>query len=152
MKPGSESWENFKIEILEKFAHGEIIAHEWLRDRFSFKELDITNFANTPDFVRALDLQRFAYMSLVDTLRWELLDEGKVFFKNIRGDGYTLMPPKDQVNYAYDKAVESFKKEIREADLIMSNVLHVDFEQQSLDNNLKARFSMLKQMLTSLKK
>lgn len=90
-------------------------------------------------------------MSLVDTLRWQLLEERNVYLKNIRGDGYTLLPAKEQVKYGYDEFLKTVKIAIKQADLIMNNVLPVPLEQQSKDNDLRARCSMLKQMLLSVR-
>lgn len=96
-------------------------------------------------------MQQFAYMTLVDTLRWQLLEERSVYLKNIRGDGYTILPSNEQVKYGYDDFLKTVKASIKQADLIMNKVLPVSIEQQSRDNDLRARCSMLKQMLLSVK-
>ena len=152
MKVGSESWIDLQSEIINRFAPGDTIAHEWLKSKFNFKNLKFRDFDNEFEFIKAVQLQQFAYMSLIDSLRWELLENNKVYLRNIRGDGYTILPPSEQCMFAYDKALDQIKKEIKEADLIMSNTIMVGFEQQSKDNDLRARWSMLKQLLQSVKK
>ena len=152
MKIGSQSWVDFQTEIIEKFAAGETIEHDWLKSKFNFKELKFSEFDNELDFIKTLQLQQFAYMSLIDALRWELLENYKVYLRNIRGDGYMILPSSEQVNFAYEKAIDAIKNEIKVADLIMSNTKVVDMEQQQKDNDLRARWSMLKQLLQSVKK
>lgn len=147
----SEAWISLLDEIINKFEAGTLIAHDWLRHKFTLEKLHYEDFESTEDFVKAIQMQQFAYMTLVDTLRWQLLEERNVYLKNIRGDGYTLLPAKEQVKYGYDEFLKTVKTAIKQADLIMNNVLPVPLEQQAKDNDLRARCSMLKQMLLSVK-
>lgn len=97
-------------------------------------------------------MQQFSYMTLVDTLRWQLLESEKMYIKNVRGDGYTVLNPKDQTQYGYDELLKTVKQAIKEADVIMTNVRSVPNEQQYKDNDLRAKCSILKQMLSSIKR
>jgi hypothetical protein len=42
--------------------------------------------------------------------------------KNVRGDGYTLLPPKDQVAFAYKETLSVIKKAIKDGKSIMNNI------------------------------
>lgn len=148
---GTPEWCDTLNEITENFNPGELISHEWLKSRFRFEKLQISDFEATEDFISALQDLQFAYMSAVDALRWQLLEERNAYLKNIRGDGYTLLPAKEQVKFGYDEFLKTVKSAIKQADLIMNNVQPVSLEQQSKDNDLRARCSMLKQMLLSVK-
>lgn len=149
---GTPEWCGLLSEITEMFNPGELISHEWLRCRFRFEKLDINDFDSTEDFICALQNLQFAYMNSIDALRWQLLEERSVYLKNIRGDGYTLLPSKEQVKYGYDEFVKAVKTAIKQADLIMNNVQPVPAEQQAKDNDLRARCSMLKEMLMNIRK
>lgn len=151
MKIGTDAWENFKAELAANFKPGELISHEYLKEKFKFKKITFIECADTLDFVKSIEMQQFAYMTLIDSLRWELLKEYQLFLRNIRGEGYSFLPPTDQVRFAYDQAMTAIRKEINEANLIMNNVLSVDAEQQKADNDARARFAMLKQLLKGLK-
>lgn len=152
IKVGSEAWIDIQSEIINSYAPGDLIEHGWLKSRFNFKKIRFIDYdSDELEFIKAIQLQQFTYMSLIDNLRWELLEKFKVYLRNIRGDGYMILPAKDQVSFAYDRALASIKKEIREADLIMSNTQPTGFEQQQKDNDLRARWSMLRQLLTSIK-
>lgn len=149
---GTPEWCSLLSEITEVFNPGELISHEWLKSRFRFERLEISDFDSTENFICSLQNLQFAYMSAVDTLRWQLLEEKNVYLKNIRGEGYAFLPAKEQVKYGYDEFLKTVKTAIRQADLIMNNVLPVPIEQQSKDNDLRARCSMLKEMLMSIRK
>nr|DAF41314.1 MAG TPA: hypothetical protein [Caudoviricetes sp.] len=147
----SQAWVSLIDEILNGFTTGILIPHEWLKHKFTLEAIRYEDYDSTEDFIKAIQMQQFAYMTLVDTLRWQLLEERSVYLKNIRGDGYTLLSPTEQVRYGYDEFLKTVKGAIKQADAIMNNVLPVPHEQQAIDNDLRARCSMLKQMLLSVK-
>lgn len=147
----SEAWSCLVDEIATGYNQGELISHEWLKKKFTLEKLKYESYETLDDFIQAIQMQQFAYMNLIDTLRWQLLEERQLFLRNIRGDGYTIMPSTDQAKYGYDEFLKTVKDAIRRADLIMSNILPLPMEQQVADNNLRARCSMLKQMISGLK-
>jgi len=148
----SDAWTDFIEEIVRSFKFGELIPHAYLRIKFMLEDLRVNEYSDTEEFISAYQIQQFAYMSLVDTLRWQLLKEKSLFLKNVRGDGYTILPSKEQVTYGYSEFMDTVKAAIKRADLIMNNVQPVTMEQQALDNDLRAKCSMLKQMLLSVRK
>ena len=148
----SEAWISLMGEISDNYSDGTLIEHEWLKDKFGLKQLRLEDFETVDDFVKGLQYQQFAYMTLVDTLRWQLLEQEKMYIKNIRGDGYEVVNAKDQTKYGYDEFLSTVKKAIKEADLIMNNVRPVPYENQYKDNDLRAKCSMLKQMLLNIKR
>ena len=91
-------------------------------------------------------------MNLVDRLRWQLLEDFKMFIKNIRGDGYIILQPKEQVQYAFDSLISDFNKSLKEATAIMGNVRkYSDFEQQAKDSDIRAKIGMMKQMFQGIR-
>lgn len=149
---GSDGWMSLMEEIYTKFGDGSLIAHEWLKYKFGLKKLSFKDYETIDDFLKAIEIQQFAYMSLVDKLRWQMLEEYKAYIKNQRGDGYIILRPEDQTQYGYNSFIDDVKKAIRVAGMIMNNVSPVNMEQQSKDNDLRAKFGMMKQMLNSIRK
>lgn len=147
----SDAWINLLDEIQVTFNQGDLITHDWLRKKFGLEALDFKNFKSTKEFIEAYQTQQFAYMTLVDTLRWQLLEEYSIFIKNIRGDGYSLLPPEEQVQFGYDEFMSTIKTAIKRADLIMKYVQPVSMEQQSKDRDMRAKCSMLKMMLKGVR-
>lgn len=148
---GSDGWMSLLNEIVEQFGDGKLIPHDWLKTKFGLKKLSLKDFNAVEDFLKGLEIQQFAYMSLVDKLRWQLLEEYKSYIKNQRGDGYIILRPEDQTQYGYDSFVDDVKKAIRVAGLIMNNVQQVNMEQQRKDNDLRAKFGVMRQMLSSIR-
>jgi hypothetical protein len=106
------------------------------------------NFENQFEFMEHLKDYEFAYMGLVDKLRTDLLSEYKVYLKNIRGDGYTLLPAKEQTDYAMKSINNGIKKVISEGLKILQNIqletLSMEERQKNTDSIAKA--SLLKQI------
>ena len=148
---GSDGWMSLLAEIAEMYADGSIIKHDWLKGKFGLKELLLDEYESVKEFLKGIEIQQFAYMSLVDKLRWDLLKEYKMYLKNLRGEGYQILRPSDQTQYGYDTFVSEVKKSIRIANLIMTNVQPVDMAQQAKDNDLRAKFGIMRQMLGSIK-
>jgi len=152
LKTGTDAWETFKAEIVSTYKPGDLITHEYLKTKFNFKTASFSTYDNESAFIQAVELQQFAYMGLIDALRWDLLAEYKLYLRNIRGEGYSFLPPVDQVAYAYDNSLKAIRKEIKEANLIMNNVMSIDAEQQKQDNDARAKFAFLAQLLKGLNK
>lgn len=149
---GSDAWVSLLAEIASNYSDGTLIPHEWLRRKFGLKQLQLKDFDTVEDFIEGLKRQQFTYMSMTDKLRWQLLEDYKMYIKNIIGEGYAVIPPQEQTKYGYDEFLKSVRKAIRESDLIMNNVRFVPDEQRHKDNDIRAKCSILKQMLQSIKR
>ncbi|MGN1217134.1 MAG: hypothetical protein ACI4TD_04070 [Phocaeicola sp.] len=148
----SEAWVSLLDEISKSYSDGELISHDWLKQMFGLGKIELSDYENIEEFLKALQMQQFAYMQLIETLRWQILKEHKLCIRNIPGSGYIVIKPEDQTQYAYDEFMKTIRKAIRETDLIMNNVRPFFSDQKYKDNDLKARCSMLKQMLGNLKR
>lgn len=146
------AWQNLLTEIAARYSDGTIIPHDWLKHKFGLEDLRLEDYATVDDFLEGNKLQQFAYMSLIDRLRWQLLEREKMYLKNEKGEGYYILNPKDQTTYGYDEMVRTIKTAIRQASLIMNNVLAVPSEQQSKDNDLRAKFGILKSLMANFKR
>ena len=147
----SEAWTSLFEEIRDNFGDGTLIPHRWLKSKFFFEKLNKDDFQSTEDFIEAIQMQQFAYLTLVDTLRWQLLEDEKMYLKNVRGDGYIILKSSEQVQYGYNSFIADFKKAAKEANLIMTNVRNVNSEQQFKDNDLRAKMALLSQMVKNIK-
>lgn len=146
-----DGWVKFLGTLAAEYGDGKLISHDWLKEQFGLKKCSLEDYESVDEFVKALEVQQFAYMSIVDSVRWELLKQERMFIRSVRGEGYAVVKAEDQVQYGYDEFVSEIKKSIREAGLIMNNVLPVDLSQQAKDNDLRAKFGIMKQMLSSIK-
>lgn len=149
---GSDEWESLKTEIAEKFADGSLIEKDWLRSKFMIRPFDMKDYSSTYEMLKAQQDWIFSYLSLVDVLKRELLLEFKVCLKTVWGQGYKVVPSENQVQYGYDEFVSDVRKAVRNAKMIMNHVAPLPPENQSKDNDLRAKFSIMQQMLSSVKK
>lgn len=151
-KIDEEVWADLLDEIAADYSHGEIITHAMLKKRFGLALPDKDEYVDSAEFIEALQCHQFAYMTLVDKLRWQLLADKKYYMRNIRGEGYQVIQPREQVKFGFDSFIENVREAIRKAHLIMNNVRMVPSEQRSKDNELRAKCNIIKQMLLNIRK
>lgn len=65
---------------------------------------------------------QFERMAQMEALKIALLKEYQLHFSNIRGQGYQIMHPNDQVAYGADKHTKKAKRELRRAGAIIVHV------------------------------
>lgn len=139
-------------KIIAEYGDGNLITHEWLKKTCGLEYPDMKDYETTMEFVDALQAHQFAYMSFVDGLREELLEEYQMYLKNERGDGYVILRPEAQVQYGYDTFIEKLNKLARNTSAIMNNVRSVPNIQYSKDNDLRAKFANLQNLLKAARK
>lgn len=138
-------------EVSRLFSDGDLISHEWLKKKFCIKKLDANDFESSDDFLEAVKLQQFEYMSLVENLRDMLIQDFNVCIKNVVGEGYSIIPPKEQTKYGFDLLTKEISKTFRDCNKIMNNVRNVTFDQQSKDNDLRAKAAMMAMLFKQYK-
>lgn len=138
-------------EIASNYSDGALIPHQWLKDKLGLKKLDLNDFESPEEFIKGHEVQQFAYMSFIDNIRWQLLEKENIYLRNIRGDGYVILNPKDQTKFGYDRFINEMKKLTKECDMIMNRVKNVPEEQRSKDNDMRAKFSIMRTMLSTIK-
>ena len=147
-----EALKNLATEIVDQFDDGQLIPHKWLRKRCGIEQLRYEDYENQYDFIEALQMQQFQYMSVCTELRTILLEDFNCYFKNDRGDGYVILDPQHQTEFGYDRFQDKLRKLMKETNLIMNNVRAVNKEQQAKDNDLRAKYAAMKMMLESMKR
>lgn len=142
-----QNWDYIAETVLENNV-GDLITHSFLKDLFSLQMPLISNFTNQFDFLEHLRDYDFAYMSLVDKLRTDLLKNHNVYLKNIRGDGYILMPSQEQTDFAMKYINNGIKKAINEGLNILQHTKLDSLTQEQRQKNADsiARASLLKQI------
>lgn len=142
-----QNWDYIAETVLENNV-GDLITHSFLKDLFRLQMPLISNFTNQFDFLEHLRDYDFAYMSLVDKLRTDLLKNHNVYLKNIRGDGYILMPSQEQTDFAMKYINNGIKKAINEGLNILQHTKLDSLTQEQRQKNADsiARASLLKQI------
>lgn len=152
-KMNDKIWNNIIDELLDKFAPGELITHDYLEKLFLLRELHYDDFESQGEFLNAVKLLQFEYMTLVDKLRWDILEHHKLYLKNIRGDGYSFLIPKEQTDFAKEQAMTGIKKEMKKGFLILQNIrrdeLTIDDRRRNADE--LAKLGQLQQILSTIR-
>ena len=152
-KIGEEQWKRLMADIVQKFEPGELISHEYLKRCFLIEEPDFEDFETQTEFIEAVQLLQFEYMSLIEKLREDILEEYKFYMKNVRGDGYSFLLPSEQTEYAKERTMAGIRKEMKRGIMIMMNVsfssLSADKRRQNADE--MAKLGQLQHLLKAFK-
>ena len=70
-------------EIISNYADGTLIPHEWLKKKCGLTMPDFKDYGSVSDFLEAVQLQQFSYMSFIDSLRWELIEKWNMRLRHI---------------------------------------------------------------------
>lgn len=138
-------WEPIILEIAETFLDGSVIPHEWFRKRFGVSSDEEMEGLSASEMKKAWQSQQFQMLNYMEVLKERLLTERGICLRTINGEGYMIVLPEEQVRYGYNKAVGDIKKTLNKSQSIMWNVRGVSAKQQAEDNDIRARFSIMKQ-------
>jgi len=146
----NDQWQNVLAQVAAM--DGEIIPHSYLKELFNIKPPKFDEYDGVDEFVKALELHQFEYLTMTDKLKKDLLESHKMCLKNVRGEGYTIVMPHEQTTYAYDRLTNEIKKIFRTTIAIASNVRSVDdYEQRAKDNDLRSKMALMKQVFNNIK-
>lgn len=138
--------------ILSRYKDGELISHEQLQIILHYKKPEFTG--DIAEYEQALQDAQFVWLSLVDRLKNELLDTYNVSLKNIRGEGYQIIPPKEQTQYATETGIRTIKKELSWMERTITNIRSeaLNDTERRENTDAKARLSQLRQMFDGRRK
>lgn len=92
----------------DAFADGDLISHEWLR----------SNLGITKSLINA---DPFILLSRVEELKSVLLKDHGIALQNVRGQGYRIVPPAEQAEYAAKEASRYIQKGLLRAKDLLEN-------------------------------
>jgi len=136
--------------ITECFKDGDIISHEEIRILIGLQEPTYDDLDQIPN-TRRVELikertknYQFAYLQEVEDLKDCLLKDHKILLKNVRGEGYRLMPPHEQTHEAMSTLKKEVGVSIKKANDVLTNVrievLDFEHRQEHLDAQAKLSF------------
>lgn len=138
--------------IVERYKDGEMITHTELKTLMHYKEPVFSG--DIDEYKEALQNAQFVWLSLVERLKDELLEKYSIALKNIRGEGYQLLPPKEQTSYAADNCIKDIRKSISWAERVITNVRYEKLSdaERVENNNAKAKLTQMRQMFDARRK
>jgi hypothetical protein len=152
-KIGEKEWSDLLDKLVELYPQGDLIPHYKLEKLFLLSQPNYHEFDSQDDFLQAVRLLQFEYMTLIDKLRWDILEKHKLYLRNIRGDGYTFLPTSEQTEYAKKQTMDGIKKEMKRGLLILQNIKRnkLTADQRRKNSDELAKLGQLKQIMDSLK-
>lgn len=136
--------------VTECFKDGDIVSHDELRlliglEEPTYDDLDQIPIARRVEIIKEKTKRyQFAYLQEVEDLKDCLLKDHKILLKNVRGEGYRLMPPHEQTHEAMSTLKKEVSVSIRRANDVLTNVrievLDLESRQEHLDAQAKLSF------------
>lgn len=112
-----KGWKN-ALHALEEsdFQIGDMIPMDWLHEHFRTKPREK---CVTPV---EYDEERFKFMQEFSRFSSVLLHENQLGLQNIRGEGYRILPPKEQTEFAQEKFNSELERAVGKAHAFLTNV------------------------------
>lgn len=103
------------VNAANTFGYGHVISKDWLMAQFGLKE---------PKTGTRKDFETFAFslLSHMDAFRDHLLKDHKMCLDSVRGEGYRIVPPRDQAGLAMARLQKSVSSEIRKAVMTLTHI------------------------------
>lgn len=152
-KIGEKEWQDLMLILVERYKPGELITHDYLKKLFMLENPVFADYNSQDEFVEALNLVQFEYMTVIDKLRWDMLKYHKCYLRNVRGDGYVFIPSKEQTDFAKKQTMEAVKKEMKRGIMILKNVNTngLDMDDRRRNSDELAKLSQLDHMIKIMK-
>jgi len=126
------------------FKEGDIVPHAWLEQHFGMAKLD----EDKPLLPADWSARQFDWLRNIESFRTELLEQHQVFLSSVYGEGYRLVPPREQSAIAQERFERDAKRSYRKAAATLKNVRLGELTEAERKENLDAiaRIAMLRGM------
>lgn len=126
------------------FKEGDIVSHRWLEDHFGMPELA----EDKPLLPADWSTRQFVWLRNIEAFRTELLENHQIFLNSVYGEGYRLVPPREQTAIAQERFERDAKRSYRKAATTLKHVRIGDLTEAERKENLDAiaRIAMLRGM------
>lgn len=94
------------------FKDGDLVSHEWLKWALKLPE---------PQTLEEAKRCQFTTLARVEDFKDRLLTERQIALQTVRGEGYRVVPPKEQASFAAETAVGYVEKGLRVGRRIIAN-------------------------------
>lgn len=126
--------------IKHGFIDGDIISLHWLKQALEIKEAQN---------LETVDAIQWDMLQKMEMFKSELLIKHQIALKNVRGEGYMIIPPGDQALYAAEEGIKAFNKGMKRTEKLLDNVRlsKMDNEEKRRHTDAQIKFSAIKGML-----
>ena len=143
------AWRNAAAELFSgQYGFGDVIPHDVLQEALRLPE-------PTGKLTRAeWDEWRLQLVAQLDALSDWLLEEKNMCLRSVRGEGYEIIPPADQTEFAMKQGRKRIRAELRKMGRRLSFVDHASLSQDERRSNADAlaRLSFMEQQFSKAKR
>lgn len=127
------AWRNAAAELFSgQYGYGDVISHEALREALRLPEpkgkLTVTEYESW----------RLALVAQIDALSDWLLEEKNMCLRNIQGQGYQIVEPSEQTEFAVKQGRKRIRAELRKMGRRLSFIDHAALSQDERRQNADA--------------
>ena len=128
---------------------GEVITKNEKLKLIGIDKPDVSHYKSTELYEQDLTRWQLKVMGLWEDVRDELLKSYSRTFRSVRGDGYQMLTPKDQLNFTISDAKKDIKKVIRKGLMSLKHIRtrQLTSDEQKRASDEAARLSMIRGML-----
>lgn len=135
-------WMGVAEHVAQSCSYGDMLTHEWIVDQLGIQKPE---YGSQEDF----DAFNFAYMQSISSLSKYLLEEHQLAVQNVRGKGYRVVPPDEQVDAAKKHVHQEMHRAIRRYASHLTNIRYDELssESQRRRDDEAAKLTQMKQMM-----
>lgn len=124
----------------DAFKDGDLISHDWLKWALDIPE---------PETVEDARKCQFIALARVEDFKDRLLTERQIALQTVRGEGYRVVPPKEQASFAAETAVGYVEKGLRVGRRLISNTRMslLSTEERRRHDDTAAKMDSFRQMV-----
>jgi len=136
-------WKQAVLDFIESgFEPGVVITHEWLHAHFGMRE---------PKTVEEYKKQELEFLNAFVSFKDELLNDYQIALRSVRGEGYTIVPPREQTKAALDSGRKEIRKALKKTGSWLINIRHDCLTDNERKENTDA-IAKLAQMKTTIRR
>lgn len=114
------------------FGYGDVISFDWLYEHFDIR---MPKHGSAEDFKRV----NFRFLAAMDGFRAFLLERDNKALANIQGEGYRVVPPGEQTDFAMGQFRKAVRREMRKAAAHLVYIRHDMLTDEESRKNSDAR-------------
>lgn len=130
--------------LAASFKEGDIVQHAWLETHFGMEPLR----EDQPLLPAEWSARQFEWLRNIEAFRTELLENHQIFLSSVYGEGYRLVPPREQTALAQDRFERDARRSFRKVATTLKHVRVGELSESERKENLDAiaRIAMLRGM------
>lgn len=113
---------NKAIDFATSKKEGTVLPHSKFREIMDFKHPVRSEFDSDDEFFESYDNERFRYLRFMDNVREALLKHYKIYLNSIPGIGYTVLHPKEQIDFGIKRSKKGVYKQLKRGKNILTHV------------------------------